>query len=611
MRSLVGALMKTHQVTLAIALAFPAAGAIAQDEARASTFGEYAGYSEEKVDEWVNHSAYVEMSDGVRLAVDITRPSVDGVAVDAPYPVVWTHSRYHRNLFAMGARGSNVDVNPALQRLVRHGYVVCAAAVRGSGASYGRCGGLFSARETEDAVELIEWFAAQEWCDGNVGMYGGSYLGITQYMAAAHEPPALKAIFPDVAAFDMYDLVYPGGVFRRDTFQHWSDLTVMLDTQLGPQPVDADEDGARLKEALAGHADNWDVMDGYSSAPYRDSVSKLHDWSNHGPSVLLDDINAAKIPAYHINGWFDVFTLDATLWFANYDGPQRLTMGAWSHSDFSGQRAAVTSAEQHRWFDRWLKGIDNGVDTEPPVRFALMREPGDWEWVAAETWPLPGTETLSLAFGDGPIGSVASVNDGALTPTTGSAGRDAYTVDPTTTTGAQSRWDNAVGQGAMSYGDMSPNDEKSLTYTTPVLAEDLTVVGHPVVLLHLTSSRGDADLHVLLEEVGEDGIARYVTEGVLRASLRKLSRPRYDNLGLPFQMCLAGDAEPVPADEPVAVVMDLHPTATVFDAGHRLRVTIMGADQDNTDPSPFVDDTVLHLHHGDGTPSSIELPVLR
>ena len=597
-------------LTMFLSLGMAARGVHAQDDLRVSSFGEYSGYSAQLYDEWVNSSVYVEMRDGVRIAVDITRPSVDGVAVDVPYPVIWTHSRYHRAVYALGTDKTNVDMNPSLQRLVRHGYVACAAGVRGSGASFGRCDGLFSESETDDAAELVAWFADQPWCDGNVGMYGGSYLGITQYMAASEAPPALKAIVPDVAAFDMYEIVYPGGIFRRDTFQHWSDLTVMLDNEAPPKRVDADEDGELVRQAVAQHEGNWDVMSGYASAPFRDSRSDLLDWSTHGPSVLLEAINDAAVPAYHMNGWFDVFAHDTLQWFANYDAPQRVVMGAWSHAEITSQRMRVMTIEHHRWFDRWLKGIENGVDTEAPIQYALMNEPRDWDWVPADTWPLPEAETLTLTFAAGPTGSVESVNDGSLARGDVEAGLDEYRVDPTTTTGPSSRWDNAVGQGPMVYADLADNDEKCLTYTTDVLEEDLTVVGHPVVHLYLASSSGDADLYVVLEEVDEQGEVRYVTEGVLRASMRKLSEPYYDNLGLPFQMCLQGDAEPLPTDTPAEVVMDLHPTATVFNAGHRLRVAIMGADRDNTAPSPFVDDTVLRLFRGPEHRSRIELPVI-
>lgn len=137
---------------------------------RHSSFGRYEGYSPQLYEEWTNSSVYVAMRDGVRIAVNISRPAIDGVAVDRPYPVVFAQSRYHRNFLAPHRRGTNVDSVPGLQRLVKHGYVVCTAAIRGTGASFGSCAEPFSAAEIQDAVELVGWLAEQPWCDGNVGM---------------------------------------------------------------------------------------------------------------------------------------------------------------------------------------------------------------------------------------------------------------------------------------------------------------------------------------------------------------------------------------------------------------------------------------------------------
>lgn len=590
---------------------------------RVSDFGRYEGWSEERFDGWDTTSRYVEMRDGVLIAVDVTRPTRDGVVTDEALPVVWTHSRYHRNPAALmkmfGGSGagieSMVDTNAGLQRLVRHGYVVAAAGVRGSGASTGRYEGLFSENETKDAAELIEWFTAQPWCDGNVGMFGGSYLGITQYMAASQHPPALKALFPDVAAFDMYDLIHPGGVFRADMMRHWADLTRKLDTEVTAPPVEGAEDV--MERALADHAENWEVFSEYSAGRYRDHDVESLAWLEHGPTGVLEEVLAAEVPCYHWNGWFDVFVTDACLWYANWRGPQRLGIGAWSHggmpdAKLMAERARLTGIEQHRWFDRWLKGIENGVDEEPPVQYALMIEPGEWEWRAAEAWPPAAAEYRRFDFLPGPSGSVDSVNDGGLAPPVtreGSIDFDVYEVDPTTTTGSASRWDNAVGAApVMLYRGLAENDRKCLTYTTPPLEEDLVVVGHPLVELKLLCDAPDVALHVLLEEVDERGAVRYVTEGVLRAALRGTSDAPWDNLGLPYQRSFEGDLEPLAEAEVVTVRMDLHPTATVFDAGHRVRVVVMGADADNTEALPLEGTPTIHVWQ---VASGIELPVLR
>lgn len=596
-----------------------------QDD-RISEFGRYEGYSEERFDDWVTTSRYVEMRDGVRLAVDVTRPAVNGVAVDEPLPVVWTHSRYHRNpgelakLFSEDPDDvpeirSMVDAQPDLQRLIRHGYVVASAAVRGSGASFGTYEGLFSEAETADGLELVAWFAGQPWCDGNVGMFGGSYLGITQYMAASGGPEALKAIFPNVAALDIYDLVYPGGIFRDDLLQHWGELTRNLDVNVAAPPVDGDTEGRLLREAIAEHRDNWDVLVEYPAGRYRDHATDRLNWMEQGPTGVLDEILQARVPAYHWNGWYDVFVTDAVLWYANYQGPQKLGIGAWSHGGMPdealmAERVRLTEIEQHRWFDYWLRGIDNGVLDEPPVHYAVMREPGEWSWVSADTWPPPATASR-FHFGGGPSGSVASVNDGTLTrEVLGEPGFDEYAVDLGTTTGTQTRWDNAVGAAQqMRYPDLAGNDARALTYTTPPLESDLTITGHPVVTLWVTSSEVDADFFVYLEEVDENGASRYVTEGILRASHRRPGQAPWDNLGLPFQRSLESDTEPLPSGVPTELRMDLHPTSTVFDAGHRIRVAIAGADADNAEE---VDDEppTVRIYRSAEHPSGIELPVV-
>jgi len=603
----------------------------APDDGRISEFGRYEGYSEARFDEWVTTSEYVEMSDGVRLAVDVTRPAVNGSAVDELLPVVWTHSRYHRNPAAL-LRMLNPDTPPEdlpqirsmvdalgdLQELVRHGYVVASVGVRGSGASYGRYEGLFSERETRDAAELVGWLARQPWSDGNVGMFGGSYLGMTQYMAASESPDALKAIFPSVAGLDMYDFVYPGGVFRDDMIRHWGELTRDLDINIPAPTVDDDIEGVQLREAMEEHEENWDVEVQYAAGRYRDYETAEHTWMRHGPTRVIEAVREAGIPAYHWNGWYDIFVTDATLWYTNYAGPQKMGIGAWAHAGMpdsllTAERSRLGAVEQHRWFDYWLKGIDNGVMDEAPIHYAVMIDPGEWRWASATTWP-PATEPRTFRFSGGRSGSVSSVNDGRLTPPNADApddgtAADEYTVDVTTTTGTATRWDNAVGAAPlMIYPDLQETDARALTYTTDPLETDLTVTGHPIVTLFVTSSARDADFFVLLEEVYPDGRSRYVTEGVLRASHRRLDDAPWDNMDLPYQRSFASDVESLPADGPGQLIMDLHPTSTVFNEGNRVRVTIMGADADNAEEAYDTPPTVM-IYRSAEYPSGIVLPV--
>ena len=149
------------------------------------------------------------------------------------------------------------------------------------------------------------------------------------------------------------------------------------------------------------HEDNWDVLEQYGAARHRDRATPDLAWERHGPSGVLEDVLEARIPAYHWNGWYDIFVTDAVLWFENYRGPQKLGIGAWPHAgmpdpDLMAERIHLYAIEQHRWFDYWLKGIDNGVLDEAPIHYAVMNDPGDWRWTAADAWAAGDHEPAPL-----------------------------------------------------------------------------------------------------------------------------------------------------------------------------------------------------------------------
>jgi putative CocE/NonD family hydrolase len=608
--------MTTHTMRLPVLLTSVAVllAAVACERPHvASAFGEYESPYTDRYDEWVRSSEYVEMRDGVRLAIDVVRPARDGTPIEEPQPAVWAHNRYHRANFGQnGAVLSLADVWAPGRELVRHGYVLVVADVRGGGASFGTYTGPFSPEETRDAYEITEWIADQPWCNGKVGMFGQSYLGITQFMAASQQPPALAAIFPAMAAFDLYDFVYPGGVYRQDFIDTWGRLTRQLDTEVPVPPVDGDDGATLLTQALAQHEDNWDVVVGAREARFRDSeVDGGQLWYQNNPFAYLEEINESGVPVYQWNGWFDIYTRDVFLWFANLEVPQKLTLGPWSHGARDSAIAAAGSrlitTEQLRWFDFWLRDIDNGVMDGPAINYATTIEPGRWTWHSTDVWPLPNAEQRVYYFAAGPSGSVASANDGVLTTATTSAEEaDFYQVDPTTTTDTATRWDNGAGI-AMAYPDMRQNDEKGLTFTTAPLAADVNVTGHPIVTAYVTTSSGDADVYALLEEVTPDGVSSYVTEGILRVSHRALTDPEFETLGLPYHRSHVADKAALPDGEIAELVFDLYPTSNVFNAGNRIRLTITGADADNTEAPVGASFTVLR---GPEHPSSIRLPIV-
>ncbi len=584
---------------------------------RISEFGKYEGYSEPIYEEWIRTSQYITMRDGVKLAIDIVRPAKNGEAVEKPMPLVWTHTRYQRARLREGKVLSVVDMMPDMQLLIKHGYVVCSVDVRGGGASFGRYEGAFSEAETKDAYEIVEWLASQPWSTGKIGMYGQSYLGITQFMAASQAPPHLTAIFPSMAGFDLFNLVYPGGIYREDFIMNWGTLTRQLDVDIPPPPVDEDSTGEMLKEAVSQHQDNWDVIAEAKKGNTRDSEAYAAIFGKANPSVLIQAINASEVPVYQWNGWYDIYVKGVFQWIANLKNPIKLTVGPWAHGTYdpekSKERSRLIGIEQLRWFDYWLKGIDNGIMDEPSITYALYWEPNKWTWHTTDTWPLPTVKNVEYFLANGPSGSLDSANDGLLsTESPGTEkGHDAYIPDFTTTSGTQTRWDNSSSYTAMVYPDMTENDKKGLTYTTAPLTKDVTVIGHPVITLYVSSTAEDSDIYVFFEEVDKEGVSHYLSEGWQRASQWALGDPPYDNLGLPFHPILETTKQKLTKDQIVSLEFDLLPVSNVFNTGNRIRITLACADKDNTetiktDPLP-----TLKIYRNSKHPSKIILPIVQ
>jgi putative CocE/NonD family hydrolase len=474
--------------------------------------------------------------------------------------------------------------------------------------------------EARDAYEITEWLAAQPWSTGKIGMMGRSYLGITQLFAASEAPPHLTAIFPEMVVFEWYPMIYPGGIYRDDFFSNWQRLTHQLDNSLtftwgamsfsGVAPVDAANGMLVRDSAIAGHAANRDMYEMWSGVPFRNSNDPVTGKPIHlerGPATYLDAINRSGVAVYGLVGWLDAFPRDALLWYRNLTVPQKLIIGPWFHGQSDGFDLGI---ERVRWFDHWLKGIDNGIMREPPIRYFVLDAPDGSAWRTADTWPIPEAVATDFYLAAGPSGTVVSFNDGALgrTPPTGdNIAADRYRVDTTATLGPGTRWANTYG-GGVGYPDLASNDAKGWTYTSPPLEQDTEVIGHPIVHLWITSSARDADIMVFLEDVDSTGRSTYVTEGVLRASHRKLGTPPFDNFGLPWPRSHAEDIAPLPP-EPTELVFDLLPTAKRFRAGHRIRVTVQGADRDtHRRVHPVPPPTVTILRDA-ARPSRIVLPI--
>jgi putative CocE/NonD family hydrolase len=473
----------------------------------------------------------------------------------------------------------------------------------GTGASFGRTHPSWEIAARE-ADQVLDWIAAQPWSDGRVGMFGDSYEAMTQYAAASTGNPHLKAIFPCSASFDFYSgLIYPGGVFNKGFTAHLPRALAVLETMA--VPVDDDEGGKLLARALEERRARTlgrVSADAFRQAPTRDARRdggpRL--WEETSLYTLLDQINRAGVPVYSSNGWHDLFTRDGFLWHANLRGPRRMHVRPLHHRDMNKDGPDLDfGAEAHRWFDYWLKGIDNGIVREPAVRYWVMGAGEERAWRTAREWPPPEARPMRLWLDDGSLRDERHEFPDA---------HDPYRVDYTTTSGADSRWNTILGSG--NYDDMRANDEKSLTYTTPPLRSDLEITGHPIVHLWIRTDAPDVDLFVYLEEVEPDGSSRYVTEGNLRASHRALGKPPFENLGLPWTRSHARDLTPIPRGEPAELVFDLQPTSKLFRRGSRVRIAIAGADADNFETPHHDPPPLIQLLRTQDHPSFIDLPTM-
>jgi putative CocE/NonD family hydrolase len=594
--------------------------ALAGDETKVSEFGRYEGYTRERYDGWKRESFFIQARDGTRLACDLFRPTLRGAPASEKLPLLWTHHRYQRSTVDAGQVSTILDIYPHLVGLLRQGYLVAAVDVRGSGASFGVWRGLFTEVENEDAYDVTEWFARQDFCDGHIGMFGSSYLGGDQFMAASQAPPHLEAIFPWVAPYDVYDFVRPGGVPRLPFLEEWSQLTKTMDQSLATLPVDEDRDRKQLIAAHHEHAGNLSLLECLRGLEFRDSAwtpagltVPIRPYEAWNPASHLDEIAASHVAIYHMAGWFDVFVDGTPHYLARLSNPQKAVFGPWFHLEREGVNWA---AEMRRWFDHWLKGIDNGIMREPAVHYFVL---GAGEWRAAKAFP-PPARTSSFYFAQGPCGSIDSANDGALAKEIPDAGLDAHRLRTDTTTGLVTRTGNAVAHGGFHVDPpvLTENDRRGLTYTSPVLDQALETTGYPIAHLWLQwdGANQDGDVFVYLEDVSparrggvESWQSTYVSEGCLRASHRALAEPIAGDLEVPQHENVAASALPV-GDQPIELVVVLYPTSCRFAAGHRIRVTIESADRDNFETPAPRPGSGLRLLRGGAHASRIELPLI-
>jgi uncharacterized protein len=529
----------------------------------------------------------VPMRDGVELALDLLRPDVP-----EPLPVVLYRTPYDK----VKTRTKSPSRLPQL--LAERGYVVAFNDCRGRFNSDGVFRPYF--HEADDGYDTVEWIAAQDWCDGNVGMLGGSYVGETQWYAASRRPPHLKAIVPSAAGpgtlWDNEPIC--GGCLRLPMAEF---MVVM--GQRSPHVLDHDlwtQDQhyfsalplSAVPERAGTHSAWWDE---WMAHPSYDAFWKAGAYDNFA------DMDVATL---NISGWWDSNSPGAPANFAAMRATpnaekQKLVIGPWPHRgnrttelngvDFGPHAIIDLDGYVIRFFDRWLRGMRNGIDDEKPVHVYVV---GANEWWAADSWPLPCTEETALYLRS--HGRLRAEPPGAEP-------YDGYRYDPTKPVGAL--WN--INDGPVD--DRAPTDRADcLRYTSDVLTEPLDVVGVPHLRLHASSSARDTDWHVRLVDVHPDGAARFLCHGALRARFREsYERPRLLEPG-----------------RPTSFDVKLDPCGVRFQPGHRIRVEISSSwfpfyDRNTNSGADnfFTDDTLVvadqRVYHRPRLASRLILPVVR
>jgi putative CocE/NonD family hydrolase len=576
-------------------------------------------------------SLYIPMRDGVEIAIDVNLPK--GLPAGEKVPSILIMARYWRSFQLRMTQPGKVPMGPRpaiADFLTSYGYAVITVDARGTGASFGTWQYPFSPEEIADYGEVVAWTINQPWSNGVVGAIGHSYEGTTAELLTVAHPTAVKAVIPQEIEFDLYaDIVFPGGILNEWFIKVWDDTNRALDYNKVPKewgftarlfvkgvrPVDADKERRRLQRAIAEHSNNTDVYQAVRNITYRDDPFGSYSATLDDMSVFnhKQGIERSGAAIFGWGSWLDAAYADTVIHrFINCGNPQRAVIGAWSHnlqthgSPYVKPKSAPIPGLKAQWreslrfFDYHLKGI---YDEEISDRVMLYFTMGEEKWHATTVWPPAGT-VMERWY-------LAEDNLLAQEPPTTESGADTYSVDFEASTGTNNRWHTPDGVTPVIYKDRVEEDRRLLTYTSPPLAQDTEITGHPIVTLYVASTADDGAFYVYLEDVDERGKVTYVTEGQLRAIHRKVAAepPPYTVL-VPHHSFKRGDAMPLVPGEVAELSFGLLPTSVLIRKGHRIRIAIAGHDKDTFARIPAQGTPVLTVQRNSIHASYIDLPII-
>jgi predicted acyl esterase len=517
-------MMTLKQALLAATLCIAPMSALAQS-APPAAYAPPPGATEE----------FATLRDGVKLAANVFKPQGAG-----PWPVVLSRTPYLKD-----GRGTPEQLAAAARKYTDAGYVFVLQDVRGKGHSEG----FYQAYVTdiEDGYDSVEWAAKQPWSNGKVGITGASALGVTSNAAAMANPPHLKAAYVVVAPYDRLHSSFMGGVIKEKDTVGWLKGQSVSDAEI-------DELRARAADDVF-----WNR---FAMSPNRKYIT---------------------VPIYNVGGWYDIFNQGNTsnfTWLQNAGskgarGNQKLLMGPFGHGPLSGDLAYPGQDQlqgafgnELRWFDYWLKGIDNGIMDEPPVSYFMMAGARTGAFspknrmLTSANWPPANREVRYFLTPDRALTTKPpAVTDAKLS----------YRFDPAnpvTTFG-----------GANLTFERGPQDQRQvparqdyLRFQTPALDKDVVIAGPVKVELYGATDGLDTDFMAKLVDVYPDGYEALVLDAPIRARYRHGRMP--------------DDVKMMTPGAPEEMVIDLWSTAITFEKGHRIAVHITSSNAPRFEVNP-------------------------
>jgi len=539
----------------------------------------------------------IKMRDGTRLATDLYFPPKPG-----RYPVLLERTPYGKHQSVMVSIG-------APQFLAANGYVVAVQDARGRYASEGLWYPFRDEAwgERRDGFDTVEWLARQEWSDGKVGTFGGSFAGFNQYLHAGSPAPHLGSMFARQAACSLRDeWVYRGGAFELGFMFLWAarqsaEALRNRMVQVERAAMQLQHDFLRFRPLARNplFSDPFDWIKDYLCRQEDESYWRQFDVAQFHETFT--------VPTYHLASWFDLF-LGGSL--RNFTGMRnaakseaarrrhQLTIGPWMHgprtdSEPDGQCAGEVDfgleacwdykGEMLRWFDYTLKHKPSRFDEDPAVRYFVM---GLNRWRACDDWPPKSIVYRQLYFDSRPSGSARSLNDGSLSwaPTEENTPPARFIHDPdhpVETVGGATLYSLTPLRPGDPLGfeelnaqagprDQRKIEDRCLTFTSPPLDEDLEVTGPVIAKLFISSTAVDTDFVVRLTDVFPDGRSMLVCDGIQRARYRESNyRPSLLDPGKVYELAV-----------------DLWATSHLFRRGHRLRAVVNSSNFPRFDVNP-------------------------